>query len=265
LVIIGGDDSNTNAAVLEEAFRDSGISTSVVGVPKTIDGDLRGGPIEMSFGFDTATAVYSELIGNIARDAASAGKYWHFIKLMGRSASHVTLECALACRPNLTWIGEEVQERGWTLEDLVTKTAEAIESRASAGKHYGVCLIPEGLIEFIPEMRCLLAGINRVLANESTEWEALSAQERADRMAERLDDSTRHTFLSIPATVRGQLVAERDSHGNVQLSGSGALLLPAIVPPGLPPLTLNLQMFVQDAGTVSGFSSSSGLQLTIAP
>lgn len=160
LVVVGGDDSNTNAAVLAESFAAAGSDIAVVGVPKTIDGDLKGGSVEVSFGFDTATKVYASLIGNICCDARSAAKYWHFIKLMGRSASHVTLECALRTQPNIALIGEEVRHEGWTLDQVVDRVALAIRERAAAGRSYGVCLVPEGLIEFIPEVGRLIEALS---------------------------------------------------------------------------------------------------------
>ena len=211
LAIIGGDDSNTNAALLAEHFLERGAPTTVVGVPKTIDGDLKGGGIETSFGFDTATKVYSELIGNICRDAASAAKYWHFIKLMGRSASHVTLECGLATRPNVTLVGEEVEQRGLTLTEIVEQLASAVRRRAEAGRSYGVCLVPEGLIEFIPEMRALIGELNRILHDEA----GASSREVVLRG---LGASARRTFEALPERIQSQLLLDRDAHGNVQVS-----------------------------------------------
>ena len=203
LVIVGGDDSNTNAAVLTEFFLEQDVAVSVNGVPKTIDGDLKGGQIEASFGFDTATKVYSELIGNICRDALSATKYWHFVKLMGRSASHVTLECVLQTHANVALIGEEVQQKQWTLEQIVDHVATVVGDRARAGKNYGVCLIPEGLIEFIPEMRRLIDGLNRGLSMPGNE---------------QLSAADGRVFDSLPATIQTQLLQDRDAHGNVQVS-----------------------------------------------
>ena len=213
LVVVGGDDSNTNAAVLAEYFLSHGLSTSVVGVPKTIDGDLKGDWVETSFGFDTATKVYSELIGNICRDAKSAGKYWHFVKLMGRSASHVTLECALQTHPNVALIGEEVAAAGRTLSEIVDDVAGVIRRRAENGRNYGVCLIPEGLIEFIPEMRRLIDALNQVLAGPDAPSSA-----DPDPIAQRLPPAERQLFDALPGVVREQLVADRDAHGNVQVS-----------------------------------------------
>jgi pyrophosphate--fructose-6-phosphate 1-phosphotransferase len=207
LVIIGGDDSNTNAAVLAEHFMERGKPVRVIGVPKTIDGDLKSESVEQSFGFDTATRVYSELIGNICRDAKSAGKYWHFVKLMGRSASHVTLECALQTRPNATLIGEEVQARGTTLDGIVERLADAVCRRAAAGRSYGVCLVPEGLIEFIPEMRVLIDELNRLLAEGD-----------AGGVLEGLTPASRRVYDGLPEKIREQLLLDRDSHGNVQVS-----------------------------------------------
>jgi pyrophosphate--fructose-6-phosphate 1-phosphotransferase len=208
LVVIGGDDSNTNAAVLAQYFVTHAQPTAVVGAPKTIDGDLKGGGIEASFGFDTATKVYAELIGNVERDARSARKYWHFIKLMGRSASHVTLECALSTRPNIALIGEEVRAQGWTLEQLTDNIAAVVRDRAEAGRSYGVCLVPEGLIEFLPEVGSLIEEINRLLA-EGVEGSSLAA---------RLTPSSAAVFVALPERIRDQLLIDRDSHGNVQVS-----------------------------------------------
>lgn len=211
VVIVGGDDSNTNAAVLAESFREHGLGTAVIGVPKTIDGDLRSEQLELSFGFDTACRVYSELIGNIARDAKSAGKYWHFIRLMGRSTSHVTLECALQTRPDVALIGEEVDERGMTLERIADDVARTVARRAAAGRHYGVCLVPEGLIEFIPEMRRLIGELNDLLGGD-----AGAPDETA--VAERLSADARAAFGALPARIRKQLLLDRDAHGNVRVS-----------------------------------------------
>jgi pyrophosphate--fructose-6-phosphate 1-phosphotransferase len=208
LVVVGGDDSNTNAAVLAEYFRERGKPVTVVGVPKTIDGDLKSDVVEQSFGFDTATKVYSELIGNICRDAKSAGKYWHFVKLMGRSASHVTLECALRTRPNLTLIGEEVRTQGTTLAGIVAGIADGIARRAAAGKGHGVCLVPEGLIEFIPEMGVLIDELNHLLAEGAD----------PENVAAGLTPASRAVLDELPEKIRDQLLLDRDSHGNVPVS-----------------------------------------------
>jgi pyrophosphate--fructose-6-phosphate 1-phosphotransferase len=219
LVIVGGDDSNTNAAVLAEYFTARGDRLSVLGVPKTIDGDLMGGGIEVSFGFDTATRVYASLIGNICRDVASARKYWHFIRLMGRSASHVTLECALAARPNVALIAEEVRERGMTLEQVVEYVAAVVRRRADAGRPYGVCLVPEGLIEFIPEVGELIRELNRILADEARRIEAAENDgAREALVAERLSPAGARVFATLPGQIRRQLLIDRDAHGNVQVS-----------------------------------------------
>jgi pyrophosphate--fructose-6-phosphate 1-phosphotransferase len=191
----------------------------VVGVPKTIDGDMKGGPIETSFGFDTATKVYAALIGNICRDAKSAGKYWHFIKLMGRSASHVALECALRTHPNLALIGEEVREQGLTLGSIVDRLACAIRDRASAGRSHGVCLVPEGLIEFIPEVRGLIDDLDRILAAEGQRLGALATPEEQESFVRgALAPAASAVFASLPQGVRRQLLLDRDAHGNVQVS-----------------------------------------------
>lgn len=192
LVIIGGDDSNTNAAILAEYFLEKGCSAKVVGVPKTIDGDLRSEEIEISFGFDSACKTYAELIGNIARDALSAKKYYHFIKLMGRSASHIALECALAAQPNLTLIGEE----GKGLYEIVGQIADLVCRRKEAGKEYGVVLVPEGLIEFMPEIKSLIGELN----------------------AQKLSEKGKALFSELPEAVQKQLTLEKDPHGNVQVS-----------------------------------------------
>jgi pyrophosphate--fructose-6-phosphate 1-phosphotransferase len=206
LVIIGGDDSNTNAAFLAEYFRDQGISTGVIGVPKTIDGDLKNRWIEASFGFDTACKIYAEMIGNICRDARSAKKYSHFIKLMGRSASHITLECALQTHPNLALIGEEVAAKKWTLPQIVDKICAMIVQRAEEGKNYNVILIPEGLIEFIPEMKALIRELNHLLIEGGKE------------IYQQLSPEVQKTLSYLPEKIAKQLLLDRDPHGNVQVS-----------------------------------------------
>lgn len=219
LVIIGGDDSNTNAGILAEYYKkiDSGIQ--VIGCPKTIDGDLKNEMIEVSFGFDTATKVYSELIGNIARDALSAKKYWHFIKLMGRSASHIALECGLKTQPNITLISEEVEEKKRTLGDIVETIAETIVKRSEQGENFGVVLIPEGLIEFIPDMKVLIGELNDVMAHKASELDKKESQEEKRAfITSALTDASADLYTSLPDEIAGQLIMDRDPHGNVQVS-----------------------------------------------
>ncbi|MDD5699356.1 MAG: diphosphate--fructose-6-phosphate 1-phosphotransferase [Victivallaceae bacterium] len=219
LVIIGGDDSNTNACLLAEYYKSSGIPIKVVGCPKTIDGDLKNDQIEASFGFDTACRVYSELIGNIERDANSAKKYWHFIKLMGRSASHIALECALQTQPNIAIISEEVAERKMTLGEIVEDIARAVVKRAAAGNNFGVALIPEGLIEFIPEMKSLIAELNDLIAAEAAAFGQLSdPDEKLQFINSHLGRDSSFTFSSLPRSIQLQLCLDRDPHGNVQVS-----------------------------------------------
>lgn len=209
LVIIGGDDSNTNAALLAEYFLDHNISTKVIGVPKTIDGDLKNEYIPVSFGFDTACRTYSEMIGNIQRDALSAKKYYHFVKLMGRSAAHIALECALQTHANVTLLGEEVEAKQMTLQQVTDQIADVIVKRAEAGKNYGVVLIPEGLIEFIPEFKTLISELNRLLANGNLSKEQIEQQ---------LSAEAKGCFAALPERIQEQLLLDRDPHGNVQVS-----------------------------------------------
>ncbi|UDQ97242.1 diphosphate--fructose-6-phosphate 1-phosphotransferase [Lentisphaerota bacterium WC36G] len=219
LVIIGGDDSNTNACLLAEYYAATEAGINVVGCPKTIDGDLKNEQIETSFGFDTCCRVYSELIGNIQRDANSAKKYWHFIKLMGRSASHIGLECALQTQPNAAIISEEVAAKAMTLDSVVSYLADIVKGRAANGENFGVALIPEGLIEFIPEVKALISELNDLLAHENDAFQAIEAKE--DKIAfilERLSADSKTVFASLPQTIQIQLSNERDPHGNVQVS-----------------------------------------------
>ena len=218
IVIIGGDDSNTNACVLAEYYLAKKTGIQVIGCPKTIDGDLKNEMIETSFGFDTATKVYSEVIGNIERDANSAKKYWHFIKLMGRSASHVTLECALKTQPNITLIGEEVEAKNQTLDDVVTYIANAVKARADKGLNFGTVLVPEGLIEFIPAIKKLIAELNDMLAANQAEFDKIAADEKINYVVKHLSKENAALFESLPASVSRQLALERDPHGNVQVS-----------------------------------------------
>ena len=218
LVIIGGDDSNTNACVLAEYYQAIGANVQVIGCPKTIDGDLKNSEIETSFGFDTATKVYSEVIGNIMRDCNSAKKYWHFIKLMGRSASHVTLECALQTHPNITLIGEEVEAKNQTLDDVVTYIADAVADRATRGMNYGVVLVPEGLIEFIPAIKKLIAELNDMLAANQADFDMIADDKKIDYVLQHLSEENAAIFKSLPISVSRQLALERDPHGNVQVS-----------------------------------------------
>ena len=218
LVIIGGDDSNTNACVLAEYYKAIGAGVQVIGCPKTIDGDLKNSEIETSFGFDTATKVYSEIIGNIERDCNSARKYWHFIKLMGRSASHVTLECALQTQPNITLIGEEVEAKNQTLDDIVTYIAQAVADRAARGLNFGTVLVPEGLIEFIPAIKKLIAELNDVLAANQAEFDTVAADQKIQYIVGKLSAANAAIFKSLPESVSRQLALERDPHGNVQVS-----------------------------------------------
>lgn len=216
IVIIGGDDSNTNACVLAEYYAAHDYGVQVIGCPKTIDGDLKNEQIETSFGFDTACKTYAEVIGNIQRDANSARKYWHFIKLMGRSASHIALECALQCQPNVCIVSEEVEAKDQTLDDIVTYIAEVVAKRAAAGNNFGTVLIPEGLIEFIPAMKKLIAELNDLLATE--EAAAVAAEEQRAWILGKLSADNAAIYESLPEGVARQLTMERDPHGNVQVS-----------------------------------------------
>ena len=218
LVIIGGDDSNTNACVLAEYFKSNNYGIRVIGCPKTIDGDLKNEWIEASFGFDTACRVYSELIGNLCRDANSAKKYWHFVKLMGRSASHIALECALQTQPNVAIISEEVAEKKMTLGAIVDQIAQVVAARAANKNNFGIALIPEGLIEFIPEIKVLIAELNELMAAESAALEAMDAEAKAAFVAEKLAGDSAKVFKSLPAGIQKQLCSDRDPHGNVQVS-----------------------------------------------
>jgi len=218
LVIIGGDDSNTNAAVLAEYFVKENVRTCVIGVPKTIDGDLKNEVIETSFGYDTASKVYSELIGNICRDSKSAKKYWHFIKLMGRSASHITLECALQTHPNIVIIGEEVKAKNMTLQQIVESIAEVVKKRSEEGKNFGVCLVPEGLIEFIPEIRILISELNKILADHDAYFNTIKTfTDQQEFINQKLSKDSSYVFSSLPAHIQKELLAVRDSHGNLQV------------------------------------------------
>ena len=217
LVMIGGDDSNTNACVLAEYYAAKGAGVQVVGCPKTIDGDLKNEMIEASFGFDTACKVYSEVIGNIQRDCNSAQKYWHFIKLMGRSASHIALECALQTQPNVCIISEEVEQKGQSLDDIVTYIAGIVAKRAAKGDNYGTVLIPEGLIEFIPAMKKLIAELNDFLAHDD-KFATLDVEEERAYVTANLSKENAAIFASLPAGVARQLTLDRDPHGNVQVS-----------------------------------------------
>ena len=217
VIIIGGDDSNTNAAVLAEYLAAAGSSVKVLGVPKTIDGDMKNEQIETSFGFDTATKTYSELIGNIERDASSAVKYWHFIKLMGRAASHVALECALQTQPNICLISEEVKEKGTTLSEIVDYIADVVCKRAAEGKNYGVVLIPEGLPEFISDIKTTIDEISDILGKDAKELENKSKSERLIYIEKKLKGHSAEVFSSLPENDR-LILTTRDNHGNVPLS-----------------------------------------------
>lgn len=218
LVIIGGDDSNTNAAVLAEYYESIGAGVRVIGCPKTIDGDLKNDLIEASFGFDTACKVYSEVIGNIQRDCNSARKYWHFIKLMGRSASHIALECALQTHPNVCIISEEVEANDQSLDEIVNHIAHVVARRAAEGNNFGTVLIPEGLIEFIPAMKRLIAELNDFLAHNKAEFKMIKKSLRHSYLISKLSKENSALYASLPEGVARQLALERDPHGNVQVS-----------------------------------------------
>ncbi|HHU89324.1 MAG: diphosphate--fructose-6-phosphate 1-phosphotransferase [Sphaerochaetaceae bacterium] len=219
IVIIGGDDSNTNAAILAEYFIKTNAGITVVGCPKTIDGDLKNEQIEISFGFDTATKTYSELIGNLMRDANSAKKYWHFIRLMGRSASHIALECALMTQPNACLIGEELAANNTNLTEIVEYLASIIVKRAEKGMNFGIALIPEGIVEFVPEMRLLIGELNTLLAVEADAYGELKEWEEQYAFIEKnLTPTSAHAFTSLPRLIQEQLLKDRDPHGNVQVS-----------------------------------------------
>ena len=219
LVIIGGDDSNTNAAVLAEFFKKQNADITVIGCPKTIDGDLKNKQIETSFGFDTATKTYSELIGNICKDANSSRKYWHFIRLMGRSASHIALECALQTHPNICLIGEEIEAKNLSIQDITNYIADVIVKRSSNGNNFGICLIPEGLVEFIPSLKKLISEINNLLAENEREFSALpSVASKIAYVESLLSEDSKKVFNSLPQSIESQLLLDRDPHGNVQVS-----------------------------------------------
>lgn len=219
IVVIGGDDSNTNAALMAEYFTEKKSDIQVIGCPKTIDGDLKNEYIETSFGFDTATKTYSELIGNIARDANSAKKYWHFIKLMGRSASHIALECALQTQPNVAIISEEVLEKQKTLNQIVDEIVKVVKTRSDNGQNFGIVLVPEGLIEFIPEMKTLISELNDLLAKHSNHFSTLHTfEDQAEWLNRNLSKDSSYVFSSLPHAIQIQLTMDRDPHGNVQVS-----------------------------------------------
>lgn len=218
ITIIGGDDSNTNACVLAEYYAAKKYGVQVIGCPKTIDGDLKNDQIETSFGFDTATKTYSELIGNIERDCNSARKYWHFIKLMGRSASHIALECALQCQPNICIISEEVEKKDMTLNQIVEQIATAVANRAADGNNFGVVLIPEGLIEFIPSIGRLIDELNDLLAAHGADYKDLDKEAQRNYILSHLSKENAETFATLPEGVARQLSLDRDPHGNVQVS-----------------------------------------------
>ncbi|MBM6991717.1 MAG: diphosphate--fructose-6-phosphate 1-phosphotransferase [Prevotella sp.] len=218
LVIIGGDDSNTNACVLAEYYAAKKYGIQVIGCPKTIDGDLKNKQIETSFGFDTATKVYAELIGNIERDANSARKYWHFIKLMGRSASHIALECALQTQPNICLISEEIEQKDMTLNQIVEDIATAVAKRAEDGNNFGVVLVPEGLIEFIPAIGRLIDELNDLLAAHGADYRDLEPEAQRAYILNHLSKENADTFATLPQNVASQLSLDRDPHGNVQVS-----------------------------------------------
>ena len=220
VVIIGGDDSNTNAAMLAEWFVNHNAGIQVIGCPKTIDGDLKNDQIEISFGFDTATKTYAELVGNILRDANSAKKYWHFIKLMGRSATHVGLEVALQTQPNITLISEEVEQKKMSLKQIVDNMTEIVAKRAEMGKNFGIALIPEGLIEFIPEIKSMISNLNDTLASLENDSNYKNAEENAkfEIIKGKLNSADSTVFSSLPTMIKQQLLMDRDPHGNVQVS-----------------------------------------------
>jgi len=219
VVIIGGDDSNTNACLLADYYKKNDVDIQVIGCPKTIDGDLKNEQIEVSFGFDTACRVYSELIGNIMRDCNSSKKYWHFIRLMGRSASHIALECALQTQANICLIGEEVRDKSQSLNDIVEYMSNVIARRAEDGNNFGVALIPEGIIEFIPEVGVLIAELNELLHHREDEFNALEHKaEKTAFVKENLSPETSAVYVSLPELIQRQLTNDRDPHGNVQVS-----------------------------------------------
>ncbi len=218
LVIIGGDDSNTNAAILAEYYKEKNTGIQVIGCPKTIDGDLKNDVIETSFGFDTATKVYSEVIGNIQRDCNSAKKYWHFIKLMGRSASHIALECALQTQPNICLISEEVEANNMSLDQIVEYIAGIVKSRAADGNNFGIVLIPEGLIEFIPEFKRLIGELNELLGANKDAVEKMDEAQLTKFIFDNLSAENVASLRKLPEQVARQLMLDRDPHGNVQVS-----------------------------------------------
>ena len=218
LVIIGGDDSNTNAAILAEYYKANNAGVQVIGCPKTIDGDLKNDLIETSFGFDTATKVYSEVIGNIQRDCNSAKKYWHFIKLMGRSASHIALECALQTQPNICLISEEIEKKNMSLDQIITYIAGIVKARAAEGNNFGTILIPEGLIEFIPEFKRLIAELNELLGANKDKVAGMNHEQLTEFILGNISKENVEALKQLPERVARQLMLDRDPHGNVQVS-----------------------------------------------
>jgi pyrophosphate--fructose-6-phosphate 1-phosphotransferase len=219
LVVVGGDDSNTNAAMIAEYLKEQGIDKCVIGIPKTIDGDLKNKYIETSFGFDTATKIYSELVGNICRDANSACKYWHFVRLMGRSASHITLEVGFQTQPNIVLIGEEILAKNMTLSKVVDSIVDVIVKRSKAGKDFGIVLVPEGVIEFIPEIKELISALNDILSDNKDEFSKLdSMEDKKEFVCKKLSTKLSALILELPVGIASQLMSERDPHGNVAVS-----------------------------------------------